>query len=609
MGDVGVGEEVLKPESLGGLRVYSAGEIEKPECCLVYSEPGVGKGHPYGTRILTPSGWVAIEDLQVGTVVCNSTGGVNTVTRVHDRGILDVFKVTMNDGSSSVVDGDHIWTARRHSSKSWEDVETRDLASRLHQRWSIPMCQPVYMEHKETALHPYVMGVLLGDGGFTDGTISLATDKLTAKRVESLLTGGVRLNPRVKEDNYRLVLSKGKANPLQDEIRRCGLHGLHSYDKFIPADYMFNSVWARTELLRGLMDTDGELTISANGHSITTAFCSSSSKLMEDVAFLVESLGGVARRSVRSLSFYTYKGERRQGRPCYKLYISLMVNPFETRTGWHPPEKYKPSRVVKSIDQAGQAEVRCISVDSADQLYITEHCIVTHNTPFLASGNRVAAFHPVLVIDCDGGPKSLRRRYPEVKVVSPISVNQLQGIWDDMLRGKARQYRTIMVDGTSNVQYRSYEHLLGTEPTPGKDPKYHSMVKFKEPNWENHGYQNSATQMAIMCEIIKELQRKFEQHFFITAWRKNVAENAKAPDSWEPAFTPAAAAAIDGRFDSILYFYKERQNQKFVKKLRSAGDPYVMCRDRDDRLPDVLVDPTMQLLAKHWGLDHSLVEL
>jgi hypothetical protein len=259
-----------------------------------------------------------------------------------------------------------------------------------------------------------------------------------------------------------------------------------------------------------------------------------------------------------------------------------------------------------------------LRVYSAAEIEKPELCVVysepgVGKTPLVASGNRIAAFHPMLVIDCDDGPKSLRRRYPEVKVVSPRTLAELQGVWDDMLRGKAKKYRSIMLDGGSAIQYRGYEHLLGDSPMPGKPRRYQSMVKFDSPSWQNHGYQNSAVQMTVMVEIIKELQLRYEQHFFFTAWAKNVAkatkENPSPPDKWEPAFTPAVGDAIDGRFDSILYFYKERQNQSFVKKLRSAGDANVMCRDRDDRLPEVMVNPTMQLIAKAWGLDSSIVDL
>ena len=43
-------------------------------------------------------------------------------------------------------------------------------------------------------------------------------------------------------------------------------------------------------------------------------------------------------------------------------------------------ERRRPKRVIKNIEHVGKKECRCISVDSSDGLYLTNSCIVTHNT-------------------------------------------------------------------------------------------------------------------------------------------------------------------------------------------------------------------------------------
>lgn len=224
-------------------------------------------------------------------------------------------------------------------------------------------------------------------------------------------------------------------------------------------------------------------------------------------------------------------------------------------------------------------------------------------TPIVASADLVKVFHPMLVIDCDDGPKSLRRRYPNIRVISPRTLKQLESIIDSLIQRKGAGFRSICLDGVSTVQYRGYEHLYG------RNGKYPSFTEFESPSWQNHGYEASAQQMAIMVEKLKSLE---DIHLFFTAWAKDAAkvtrQNPNPPSLWEPAFTGAVGRAINGRFDSILYLGSENQNGKVVKYIRSQESGQVMARDRDERLPAIIKEPSMQLLAKHWGLDSSLVE-
>ena len=67
--------------------------------------------------------------------------------------------------------------------------------------------------------------------------------------------------------------------------------GCGSSEKFVPDAYKFASVASRTALLQGLLDTDGCVRKSDNNIEYTTV----SPQLAEDVAFVVQSLGGTAR--------------------------------------------------------------------------------------------------------------------------------------------------------------------------------------------------------------------------------------------------------------------------------------------------------------------------
>jgi hypothetical protein len=120
------------------------------------------------------------------------------------------------------------------------------------------------------------------------------------------------------------------------------------------------------------MDADG--TVSPKGYE--TTFSTGSPQLAADVRSLVESLGGVC--SVRSRTSAS-------GRLHYYLSICLPpdINPFHLsrkRDRVQPKTRYAPARYIASVEAAGESACVCIAVEHPSQLYVTEHCLVTHNT-------------------------------------------------------------------------------------------------------------------------------------------------------------------------------------------------------------------------------------
>jgi intein/homing endonuclease len=158
--------------------------------------------------------------------------------------------------------------------------------------------------------------------------------------------------------------------------------GKRSCEKFIPDEYLNGSTNQRLELLQGLMDTDG--TIGKQGSS---SFCTTSIKLAHQVQYLVRSLGGLAK--IRSkISFYMYKGERKQGNVNYiigirmKNPLSIVTRPEKRAERLKETNQYSDTlklRIV-SIESIGYEDATCIAVDHPIRLYVVENYIVTHNT-------------------------------------------------------------------------------------------------------------------------------------------------------------------------------------------------------------------------------------
>jgi hypothetical protein len=366
---------------------------------LLGDDPRVGKGHPHGTRVLGPDGWRCIEDVRVGDQVFGADGRPTTITGVFPRGQLPVFRVGFSDGSSVRVDGDHLWAAWDHNAwhrgKAPSVLSTATLAAQLcdpdgKRRWRIPLVKPLEFIEKPLPLDPYLLGVLLGDGSLTTLSVAFCCgDEDVPREVERVLPADVKLTcsrSATRAAAWRIVEREKPApgkgggrprNSVLTALYALGLMGTHSYDKFVPPEFLRGSPAQRLALLQGLLDTDGEY----SGGKLLQ-FSSASEKLCDAVRFLVESLGGVARASLRAAPKYTYKGERRTGRPSYRLTIAMPagVEPFRARKGCVQRQKFQPTRHIDSIEPDGEAEVICISVAAPDRLYVTEHCIVTHNT-------------------------------------------------------------------------------------------------------------------------------------------------------------------------------------------------------------------------------------
>ena len=96
-------------------------------------------------------------------------------------------------------------------------------------------------------------------------------------------------------------------------LKDLGLYNKLSDKKFIPKIYKDASTEQKLSLLQGLMDTDGIADKCGN-----ISFSSSSHQLAKDVQELIWSIGGIAK-IIPKKKFYTYNGERKQGKNINKI--------------------------------------------------------------------------------------------------------------------------------------------------------------------------------------------------------------------------------------------------------------------------------------------------
>jgi phosphate starvation-inducible PhoH-like protein len=390
--------DMLDPDSIP--KLMAAGTIEIAP--LAYMR---GRAMPTETPVLTPDGFRPIGSLAVGDLVIGSNGKPTPVIGVYPQGEKDIYRLTTQDGASTLCSGDHLWAVAtrddRRRGKPLRVLATRDMIGSLranhYHRYELPLhSAPVCFPYREVPMDPYALGLLLGDGCLSRPTTpSFATgDPELAWELQRRLPG-TQVRPRMGL-NYLLsqLTSPWESttfveNPVTGVVRGLGLHGTRSTTKFVPDLYLYNSAKVRLAVLQGLLDTDGG-PVTQRNRTCRVQYSTTSPRLRDDVLFLVRSLGGIAY--CRSRPAMGRAPGLVNGRPVYHLHDAYIIDirlpagiePFQlTRKA----EAYqaaggggRPMRFIESIEPAGTAEAVCISVAAADSLYTTEDFLLTHNT-------------------------------------------------------------------------------------------------------------------------------------------------------------------------------------------------------------------------------------
>jgi ATP-dependent helicase IRC3 len=374
---------------------------------LVVLPTGTGKAQPVDEPVLTPAGWRPIGTLRPGHFVIGASGRPTRVLDVFPQGLRPVAQVRFSDDAQTRCDWEHLWAVatktHRFENRSMRRGRTvprpwriRTLRQLVEEgltdgdgwRHHVPLVEPV--EHQPVALplDPYLLGVLLGDGGLSiSGRVLLHTQDDLAASLP--LPAGVHLARLGDEGRdagrYLLGGRQGRsANPVLDALRTLGLQGRRAHEKFVPEIYKRSAADDRLALLQGLLDADGS--VDQRG---SVEYTTVSAQLAADGQELIRSLGGVARIRTKDTA-YTHKGERRAGRTAYRLHVALPhgANPVRWApklSRWRPPSKYQPTRTIVAVEDSEPAECVCIAVDAPDQLYLTRDHIVTHNTIIFAN--------------------------------------------------------------------------------------------------------------------------------------------------------------------------------------------------------------------------------
>ena len=368
--------------------------VAKGKVTMVSGFRSSGKAQPLYSKILTPTGWISMKEVEVGTIISTPDGKDSTVIQVHPQGKQDVYKITFDDKTHTLCTLDHLWFTNTRNTELGEVLSTRQIMEKgtktadNQRKYYIPLIKPLeFIQYGEITINPYLLGLLLGDGGLTNNSVKITNcEEDIINSIKYILE--TEYNNMMLSDkfgigtyNFRKKTNGKETNDVYIQIKHLNLLESFSYEKHIPKEYFYTSIENRIALLQGLIDSDG----SVDNNSIS--YSTTSLQLSKDFVELVRSLGGRAVTSSRITKYNSASGEKIDGRVSYRtnvLFSNDIFKPFRSKKHNKNSKNFGIStyskRFIESIEYYSNEDCKCITIGHPDQLYITDDYIVTHNS-------------------------------------------------------------------------------------------------------------------------------------------------------------------------------------------------------------------------------------
>ena len=366
-----------------------SGDVARcPVGLLLVGAPGC---QPAGERVLMTDGcWKNVEDVAVGDwVISPQQDGrvrnvrVESVCKYDDQQTYVVRTLGRRQVRSYRCSWNHILpfraieydsgshaTRRKHSILKEETVEAISTHSRDKRRKYRLFTSPaVQFPERDLPVHPYVLGVLLGDA-----QITLRKQGGRGAVFPAVLTNTSRDLVRATK-KYGATWGRGRGpgvcavGEFSRMVKALECFGTDSHGKFVPLAWKVGSIEQRRQLLAGLIDTDGT-------HE---EFSSASEHLADDFAEIVRSIGGTATVKGRWTSctgkkFYSYRVHYSLGEtdlPLVRRWKRQRRRKFE----WKNHRNFG-----FEVIPAGKESVYGFHLENGSQWYVTNDWVVTHNT-------------------------------------------------------------------------------------------------------------------------------------------------------------------------------------------------------------------------------------
>lgn len=383
---------------------------------IIAGRPSMGKDQPLYSKIKTLNGWKRMGDVEIGDQIASMDGTENVVTGVFPQGYRPVYEIEFSDGRKTMCGKDHLWRIHNRKWKSHKVLSTTEISELLSKpsyknRLYIDLPTGDYGKRVDIGMSYYLLGFLIGDGGFRETGVRFSTDDAQSLyNIMDKIPTGHEVN-YVGQYDYSIRTQNGSPNFVLDSLRDIGINHCKSWDKFIPEELLESDKISRIQLLKGLLDSDGWVEKSGS-----VRYSSSSEKLAEQVQYLVRSLGGICEISKTLPEFTDSDGNKKSGRLHYRCKIRFK-DASKFMTIYKKRSRVKKSRTprlsIKSIKYVGMDETQCIKVSHPTSTYITDDYITTHNTAWVLNNaiNISKTGRGVAIFSLEMSRKALAKRF------------------------------------------------------------------------------------------------------------------------------------------------------------------------------------------------------
>ena len=348
--------------------------------------------HPLGTKVIMSDGSTKnVEDVIVGDKLLGTNGETRNVLKLC-RGTGKIYNIISSSNKSNRfesfrVNGDHILSLVNTTTNQIVNISVNEYL--LKSNW-YKHTHKLYKNNYELNfhndnvtgnIHPYFMGVYLGDGSKHNTQITTIDPEI--KEYCNNFIGNyypeLKVTIHTKSSTEAVSMSfvrkctiGSKNNRLTSDLRSSGFEhkNISCGNKFIPVHYKTGSVEDRYELLAGLIDTDGSLECGSY-----YSYCSKSLTLCSDVSFIARSLGfssTMMSKFINGVEYYTCSiyGDGVEKIPVKidrkKITKLLKRNKIASRFGF-------------IIEESEEENYYGFQLDG-NNLYFLDNFIITHNS-------------------------------------------------------------------------------------------------------------------------------------------------------------------------------------------------------------------------------------
>ena len=341
---------------------------------ILFEEMGC---HIEGTEVLMyDTSFKKVEKINNGDLLMGKDGTPRIVSNVHS-GTDNMYKITLSNGDWHIVNSKHLVHIKRHlwykDTDLYQDIPAEEL-------YKIKNLDGFYIEkanieypYREVKIDPYLLGLWLGDGNSSQVSIANEDKEVLDWLIDNYDGHIVDL----KQSEACKVFYIPTKNKVYSDFKYYNLLG----NKYVPNDYIYNSREIVLQLLAGLIDTDGNLSVKNHSQCFEITQRWDRKQILDAAKAIATNLGLRCTMSTRistgkkpgvlhyrlkisgDISIIPTKIKRKQAKPLVKKYRSrLNWNGYTFKI-----EPYKQSRFYG------------FEVDK-DNLFILKDGTITHNS-------------------------------------------------------------------------------------------------------------------------------------------------------------------------------------------------------------------------------------